>query len=298
MYSAIAANKRNTFIIIGVFVALLSAISIWWGQASGNGSSALLIVGFILVYTLIQYYAAGKFAIASTGAIEITKAENPRLWRIVENIAIAQGMPMPKVYVIPDEAPNAFATGRDPDHAIVAATSGLLQIMDDKELQGVMAHEMAHVKNYDIRVSTIVFGLVSAIGLLADFAIRMAFYSNFNRDSRDGNAAAIQLAFWAVGIVAAVIAWLIGPLVSAAVSRQREYLADATSVDITRYPEGLASALEKLGQYGRPMRRPSKSMAHMYISDPVKPGFVERMFSTHPPIGARIERLQKMGGAF
>jgi heat shock protein HtpX len=298
MYSAIAANKRNTFIIIGVFVALLSGISLWWGSYSGNGSSALLIVGFILIYTLIQYYAAGKFAIASTGAIEISKAENPRLWRIVENIAISQGMPMPKVYVIPDPAPNAFATGRDPEHAIVAATSGLLEIMDDKELQGVMAHEMAHVKNYDIRVSTIVFGLVSAIGLLADFAIRMAFYSNFNRDSRDGNAAAIQLGFWAVGIVAAIIAWLIGPLVSAAVSRQREYLADATSVDMTRYPEGLASALDKLGQYGRPMRRPSKSMAHMYISDPVKPGFVERMFSTHPPIGARIERLKKMGGAF
>jgi len=298
MYSAIAANKRNTIIIIGVFVALLSGISLWWGSYSGNGSSALLIVGFILIYTLIQYFAAGKFAIASTGAIEISKAENPRLWRIVENIAISQGMPMPKVYVIPDPAPNAFATGRDPDHAIVAATSGLLEIMDDKELQGVMAHEMAHVKNYDIRVSTIVFGLVSAIGLLADFAIRMAFYSNFNRDSRDGNAAAIQLAFWAVGIVAAIIAWLIGPLVSAAVSRQREYLADATSVDMTRYPEGLASALDKLGQYGRPMRRPSKSMAHMYISDPVKPGFVERMFSTHPPIGARIERLKKMGGAF
>lgn len=298
MYSAIAANKRNTIIIIGVFVALLSSLSLWWGSYSGNGSSALLIVGFVLIYTLIQYYAAGKFAIASTGAIEISKAENPRLWRIVENIAIAQGMPMPKVYVIPDEAPNAFATGRDPDHAIVAATSGLLQIMDDRELQGVMAHEMAHVKNYDIRVSTIVFGLVSAIGLLADFAIRMAFYSNFNRDSRDGNAAAIQLAFWAVGIVAAIIAWLIGPLVSAAVSRQREYLADATSVEITRYPEGLASALQKLGQYGRPMRRPSKSMAHMYISDPVKPGLVERMFSTHPPIPARIERLNKMGGAF
>ena len=298
MYSAIAANKRNTIIIIAVFVALLSGLSLWWGSYSGNGSSALMIVGFVLVYTLIQYFAAGKFAIASTGAIEISKAENPRLWRIVENISIAQGMPMPKVYVIPDEAPNAFATGRDPDHAIVAATSGLLQIMDDKELQGVMAHEMAHVKNYDIRVSTIVFGLVSAIGLLADFAIRMAFYSNFNRDSRDGNAAAIQLAFWAVGIVAAIIAWLIGPLVSAAVARQREYLADATSVEITRYPEGLASALEKLGQYGRPMRRPSKSMAHMYISDPVKPGLVERMFSTHPPIPARIERLQKMGGAF
>lgn len=298
MYSAIAANKRNTIFIIGGFVALLTALSIWWGQASGNGSSALMIVGFVLVYTLIQYYAAGAFAVAASGAIEITKSDNPRLWRTVENIAISQGMPMPKVYIIPDEAPNAFATGRDPNHAVVAATSGLLQIMDDKELEGVMAHEMGHVKNYDIRVSTIVFGLVSAIGLLADFAIRIAFYSNWNRDSRDSNAAALQLAFWAVGIVASIIAWLIGPLVSAAVSRQREYLADATSVEITRYPEGLASALEKLGQYGRPMRRPSKSMAHMYISDPIKPGLVERMFSTHPPIGERISRLKKIGSSF
>ena len=298
MYSAIAANKRNTIFIIGGFVALLTALSIWWGQASGNGSSALLIIGFVLVYTLIQYFAASAFAVAASGAIEITKSDNPRLWRTVENIAISQGMPMPKVYIIPDEAPNAFATGRDPNHAVVAATSGLLQIMDDKELEGVMAHEMGHVKNYDIRVSTIVFGLVSAIGLLADFAIRMAFYSNWNRDSRDSNAAALQLAFWAVGIVASIIAWLIGPLVSAAVSRQREYLADATGAEITRYPEGLASALEKLGQYGRPMRRPSKSMAHMYIADPIKPGLVERMFSTHPPIGERIARLKKIGSSF
>ena len=298
MYSAIAANKRNTIFIIGGFVALLTALSLWWGQASGNGSSALLIIGFVLVYTLIQYFAASAFAVAASGAIEITKSDNPRLWRTVENIAISQGMPMPKVYIIPDEAPNAFATGRDPNHAVVAATSGLLQIMDDKELEGVMAHEMGHVKNYDIRVSTIVFGLVSAIGLLADFAIRMAFYSNWNRDSRDSNAAALQLAFWAVGIVASIIAWLIGPLVSAAVSRQREYLADATGAEITRYPEGLASALEKLGQYGRPMRRPSKSMAHMYIADPIKPGLVERMFSTHPPIGERIARLKKIGSNF
>ena len=298
MYSAIAANKRNTIFIIGGFVALLTALSLWWGQASGNGSSALLIIGFVLVYTLIQYFAASAFAVAASGAIEITKSDNPRLWRTVENIAISQGMPMPKVYIIPDEAPNAFATGRDPNHAVVAATSGLLQIMDDKELEGVMAHEMGHVKNYDIRVSTIVFGLVSAIGLLADFAIRMAFYSNWNRDSRDSNAAALQLAFWAVGIVASIIAWLIGPLVSAAVSRQREYLADATGAEITRYPEGLASALEKLGQYGRPMRRPSKSMAHMYIADPVKPGLVERLFSSHPPIAKRVDRLRHMGGKF
>ena len=298
MYSAIAANKRNTFIIIGLFVAILGGLSYWWGASSGNGSSAALIIGFILIYTLIQYYFAGNFAVAASGAEEIQKSDNPRLWRIVENLAISQGMPMPKVYIIHDEAPNAFATGRDPQHAIVAATSGLLAIMDDKELEGVMAHEMGHVKNYDIRVSTIVFGLVSAVGLLADFAIRMAFYSNWNRDSRDSNAAALQLAFWAVGIVASIVAFLIGPLITAAVSRQREYLADATSAEITRYPEGLASALKKLGEYGRPMRRKSSAMAHMYIADPMKPGFVERVFSTHPPIPKRIERLQQIGTKF
>lgn len=298
MYSAIAANKRNTFIIVGLFVALLGGLSYWWGSATGNGSSAILIIGFVFVYALIQYFFASSFAVAASGAVQIEKKDNPRLWRTVENLAIAQGMPMPKVYVIDDPAPNAFATGRDPQHAVVAATTGLLAIMDDQELEGVMAHEMGHVKNYDIRVSTIVFGLVSAVGLLADFAIRIAFYSNWNRDSRDSNSGAFQLAFWAIGIVASIVAWLIGPLVTAAVSRQREYLADATSAEITRFPDGLASALQKLGEYGRPMRRASKSMAHMYIADPIKPGLVERMFSTHPPIPARIERLKKMGSTF
>jgi heat shock protein HtpX len=298
MYSAITANKRNTFIIVGLFVAILGGLSYWWGSVSGNGSSAALIIGFILIYTLIQYYFAGNLAVAMSGAQQIQKNDNPRLWRTVENIAISQGMPMPKVYIIADPAPNAFATGRDPQHAIVAATSGLLAIMDDQELEGVMAHEMGHVKNYDIRVSTIVFGLVSAVGVLADFAIRMAFYSNMGSRDRDSNAAALQLAFWAIGIVASIVAWLLGPIITAAVSRQREYLADATSVEITRYPEGLQRALQKLGEYGRPMRRASKSMAHMYISDPIKPGFVERVFSTHPPIPDRIARLKKIGSTF
>jgi heat shock protein HtpX len=203
---------------------------------------------------------------------------------------------MPKVYIIPDEAPNAFATGRNPQNSVVAATSGLLAIMDDKELEGVMAHEMGHVKNYDILVSTIVFGLISAIGILADFAMRMAFWSNVgNRDSRDNG---LGVALLLVGVVGSIIAFLIGPIINAAVSRQREYLADATGAEITRFPEGLASALQKLGEYGRPMRRKSSAMAHMYIADPVKPGFVERMFSTHPPITKRIERLKAIGRGF
>jgi heat shock protein HtpX len=305
MYKAIAANKRNTVIIIGLFVALLTAIAVWWGNYSGNGSSAILIVGFVLLYTLFQYFMAGSLAVAMSGAIQIEKSDNPRLWNTVENLAITEGMPMPKVYVINDPAPNAFATGRDPKHAIVAATTGLLEIMDDNELQGVMAHEMSHVKNYDIRVSTIVFGLVSAIGILADMAMRAAFWSGmFGGGGRDrdrnggGDNNGIGLVLILIGIVASIIAFLIGPLVQAAVSRQREYLADASGAEITRFPEGLASALEKLGQYGRPMRKHSTSMAHMYIADPIKPGFVERAFSTHPPIPERIARLKKIGSGF
>jgi len=296
MYSAIAKNKRNTFFIVFGFVALLGGLAIWWGQVSGNGSSALFILGFVGLYALFQYFVASSIAVAMSGAVPIEKSDNPRLWRIVENLAITEGMPMPQVYVIPDEAPNAFATGRDPKHAVVAATTGLLAIMDDKELEGVMAHELGHVKNYDIRVSTIVFGLVSAVGLLADFAIRMAFFSGGGR--RDSNDNGLGIALILIGVVASIIAWLIGPIVSAAVSRQREYLADATGAKTTRYPEGLASALQKLGEYGRPMRRSSSSMAHMYINDPVKPGLTERLFSTHPPIPERIARLRQIGSKF
>jgi heat shock protein HtpX len=296
MYSAIAKNKRNTFFIVFGFVAVLGGLAIWWGQVSGNGSSALFILGFVGLYALFQYFVASSIAVAMSGAVPIEKSDNPRLWRIVENLAITEGMPMPKVYVIPDEAPNAFATGRDPKHAVVAATTGLLAIMDDKELEGVMAHELGHVKNYDIRVSTIVFGLVSAVGLLADFAIRMAFFSGGGR--RDSNDNGLGIALILIGVVASVVAWLIGPIVSAAVSRQREYLADATGAKTTRYPEGLASALQKLGEYGRPMRRSSSSMAHMYINDPVKPGLTERLFSTHPPIPERIARLRQIGSKF
>ena len=296
MYRAIAANKRNTVFIILGFVALLGGLAYAWGYYSGNGSGVIPIILFVIGYTVFQYFASTSIAVAMSGAVPIQKADNPRLWRTVENISIAQGMPMPKVYIIPDEAPNAFATGRNPQNSVVAATSGLLAIMDDKELEGVMAHEMGHVKNYDILVSTIVFGLISAIGILADFAMRMAFWSNMGRrDDRDNGFGALMLL---VGVVGSIVAFLIGPLINAAVSRQREYLADATSAEITRYPDGLASALKQLGEYGRPMRRASSAMAHMYIADPVKPGMVERLFSTHPPIPKRIERLLAIGRKF
>lgn len=285
MYRAIAANKRNTVFIILLFVVIIGLLGLLADYLYGGGFG--IFIGTLIgagVYTLFQYYAAGSQALALAGAHPITKADNPRLYRIVENLAITEGLPMPRVYVIDDPAPNAFATGRDPKHASVAATTGLLEIMTDRELAGVMAHEIGHVKNYDIRVSTIVFGLVVAVGFIADILLRMAFWGG----NRNNNGNPIMLV---LGLVAMIIAPLVAAAVQAAISRQREYLADATGALTTRDPEALASALQKLGDYARPMRRQNSTMAHLYISDPMKPGVMDRMFATHPPIPERVKRL-------
>lgn len=291
MYSAIARNKRNTVFIILVFLIIIAVLG--WVADLYFGGGWTIFIGTIvgsLVYVAIQYFAAGKQAVALSGARQITKSDDPRLYRTVENLAITNGMPMPKVYIINDPAPNAFATGRDPKHAIVAATTGLLEIMTDSELEGVMAHEMGHVKNYDIRVSTIVFGLVLVIGFLADILLRMSFFGG----NRNNNNPLMLV----LGIAAMLLAPLAATMVQAAVSREREYLADATGAMTTRHPDALASALAKLGQYGRPMLKQNTSMAHLWISDPSKPGVVARLFSTHPPLEKRIERLSKIGGTF
>lgn len=286
MYGAIAANKRNTVIIMAVFVGIVGAIGWALSYLSGSPSLAPWIVGGAAIYALIQYFAASKLAVAMTGAKEIQKSDNPRLWRIVENLSISTGAPMPKVYIIDDPAPNAFATGRDPKHAIVAATTGIMDVMDDRELNAVMAHEMGHVQNYDIRVSMIAFGLVSAIGILSDIAFRMMF---FGGDNRNNNTNPIVLI---VGIVIVILAPIMAVLIQAAISRQREYLADATGALTTRDSEALASALAKLGQYGQPMKRQSQSTAHLFFSNPLKAGGFAKLFSTHPPLEDRIARLR------
>lgn len=286
MYSAIAKNKRNTLLIMAVFVGLIGAIGAAISYMyNGNFSVAIIVIICAAIYALLQYFFASKLATAMTGAQQIEKKDAPELWRIVENLSIASGMPMPKVYLIDDPAPNAFATGRDPKHAIVGATTGLLDILDKRELEAVMAHEMSHVKNYDIRVSMISFGLVSAIGILADIALRMMFFS----DSRDRNANPIVLV---IGIAVIILAPLLATIVQLAVSRQREYLADASGALLTRDNEGLARALEKLQQYGRPMQHQSSSTANLFISNPLKPGFFAKLFSTHPPLEDRIVRLR------
>jgi len=292
MYKAIAANKRNTVIIMAVFVGLVGAIgwAISYIYGNGNQSIALWVIGIALVYALVQYFAASKLAVAMTGAHEIEKRDNPRLYRVVENLTIATGMPMPKVYIIDDPAPNAFATGRDPRHAIVAATTGLMDVMSDRELEAVMAHEISHVRNYDIRVSMIAFGLVAAIGILSDIALRMLFFS----DRREGTNPVVLI----VGIVLIILAPIIAFLVQMAVSRQREYLADASGALTTRDSEGLAAALEKLKNHSRPMKRQNTSTAHLFFNNPLKSGGISKLFSTHPPLDERIARLRKNADKF
>jgi len=288
MYRAIGANKRNTWIIMVFFIILIGALGYAADLYLSGGTGFVFFAVLIgaTIYVAIQYYASGSQALSMAGAQQIQKADNPRLYRIVENLAITTGMPMPKVYLVDDPAPNAFATGRDPDHAAVAATTGLLEIMTDSELEGVMAHEMAHVKNFDIRVTTIVFGLVVVVGIIADVLARMAFFGGMRRNNGGGNPLIIV-----VGIAAMILAPLLAALIQAAVSRQREYLADATGALTTRHPEALASALEKLGEYGRPLKKQQASMAHLWMADPIKPGVIDRMFQTHPPIEDRVARL-------
>ena len=291
MYSAIAKNKRNTVLIIILFLGVIAALSLIPTFLYGDWSISIITIVIAAAYAIFQYFMATRQTLALSGAHQIQKVDNPRLYRVVENLAITEGMPMPKVYIINDPAPNAFATGRDPEHAVVAATTGLLEIMTDSELEGVMAHEMGHVKNYDIRVSLIVFGLVIAIGLIADIIFRMIFWGGRGRD----NGGPAALVFLAIGIIAAILAPIVAGVVQAAVSRQREYLADATGALTTRHPEALASALEKLQAYGRPVARTNTSMSHLWISDPNRPGFLAKLFSTHPPIPDRVARL--MGNA-
>ena len=292
MYKAIATNKRNTIFIMALFVGLISAIGWVVGYYYGNTSIVYYVIGGAALYAILQYYVATGLALSVTGAREIEKKDNPRFFRIVENLAITTGMQTPKIYIIDDPAPNALATGRDPRHSVVAATTGLLDMMTDSELEAVMAHEMGHVKNYDIRVSMITFGLVSAIGLLTDIVFRMFFFGG-NRDSEDNNP--IVMIF---GIVLLILAPIIAVMVQMAVSRQREYLADATSALTTRNPESLASALEKLLKQGGPMKKQNSTTAHLFISNPLKPGFASKLFSTHPPLEDRINRLRDNANKF
>lgn len=287
MYSNIAANKRKTVFMMFAFILVIIGV-VWLLNWYVGGSTGVFYGGIVgvLFYTLITYYAGSKMALAMNGAKQIQKRDNPRLWRIVENLSITNGMPMPKVYIIDDPGMNAFATGRDPKHSVVAATTGILEVLDDNELEGVMAHEMGHVKNYDIRVSMVAFALTAVISLLADIILRLTIF----RDEKPSHPAVLVIA-----LVAAILAPLVATMIQLAISRQREYLADATGALTTRYPEALASALEKISQHGSSLQRQNTSTAHLFFANPLRGGGLSSLFSTHPPIQDRVKRLRSMG---
>lgn len=264
-----------------IFVGALS-----WIVSSYFGDSALtpyVLIGG-LIYAGFTYYSGSKMALALNGAKEIQKKDNPRLYRMVENLAITDGLPTPKVYIMEDPAPNAFATGRNPKNSAVCVTRGLLDLMNDKQLEGVLAHELGHIKNYDIRVSMYAFALVALVSVLVD----LIWWSSWGARRENNSYLAL------LGILAIILAPLIAGAIQLAISRKREYLADSTGALTTRYPEGLAQALEKIEQAGSTLQKPNASTAHLFFANPMSKSSLSSLFSTHPPIEKRIKLLREI----
>jgi heat shock protein HtpX len=300
MQNAIAKNKRNTALIIIGFIAFFSAVATYVGYLLNNYWVTVGIIAFVFAFTIVQIFQAGRMSMALAGGVEIYKPEeNPKLWAVVEKLSKAEGMPMPRVFIIPDDAPNAMAMGRDPEHAMVGATTGFIKMADLYELEGVMAHEMAHVKNYDIRVKTITFGLIGAFSAIAQACFLFSFGVFGGRSGRSGILLILffplALVLFVVGFVSYLISVVVGPLVFSAVSRQREYLADASGSLMTRHPEALMSALQKIEDYVEPVGRRNSAMASMYFKNPFKRGFFRNLFSSHPATEDRIDRLAELG---
>lgn len=294
LYTQQSSNVFKTYLLMGSFLIMVIAISYAVAWYMGNPAILYIGAGMAMVTSVGSYWFSDKVVIKMTGARQIQKADAPEYYTIVENLAITAGLPMPKVYIVDDASPNAFATGRDPKHAAVAATSGLLAILDRTELEGVMAHELAHVGNRDMLVMTVAVVLAGFVAIVADIMMRSLMFGGGN----DRNRSPVFLIIGVVGIILAPIA---AKMIQLAVSRKREYLADATGALLTRYPEGLASALEKISGSHIPMQRASHATAHLFIADPFKeekPGFLQKMsglFQTHPPAQDRIARLRSMG---
>ena len=296
MYDEIAANKRNSWLLVAAVTAVLVVLGFLLGEYWGNGYVG---VGFAVVIavmaSLSAYYNGDKMVLSMSRARRIERKDHPQLSNVVEELAIAGGLPMPAIYIIDDSAPNAFATGRDPEHASVAITTGLLEKLSRDELQGVMAHELSHVGNRDILFATMVGIMVGSVALIADFFLRSMFWGGRRRSrssDRSGGGAILMV----VALVLALLAPLFARLLQLAVSRQREYLADASAAKLTRYPEGLASALEKIAADREVLEVANRATQHLYIVNPIKP-FEKRakgLFSTHPPLEDRVARLRSM----
>jgi heat shock protein HtpX len=302
VYEQIAANKRKTVLLIFGAIVLLGAVGYVLGLWYGSGIYGLVgAVALAVVLSLGSFFGGDRLVLASTRAREVTPQEQPRLHNIVEGLSIAAGIPKPRVYVIPEQAPNAFATGRNPEHSSVAVTEGLLSTMNRVELEGVIGHELSHVVDRDILVGTVVATLVGAVVLISEFFMRSWWWGGVRgRRGGDRSGGGIEAIIFAVGLVLLVLAPIIGQIVRLAVSRQREFLADAQGALLTRYPPGLASALRKIGAAsGIPMRSANNATAHLWLNQPSRiqgegMGPLEKLFSTHPPIEERIRRLEEM----
>lgn len=296
IYSQIDSNKQKTWLIMLLFVAFISTVAYVFGKASGYGVSlaalALIISGFM---SLVSYYFSDSMVLAISGAKGVEEKDDPELYHVVENLAIAAGIPKPKIYLINERSPNAFATGRDPKHGVVCITAGLREKLTRTELEGVIAHEMSHIGNFDTRLMAIVTILVGLVALLADWFMRSLWWSGSRRSDENSKAEGI---FMLVGIVLAIFSPLIATLIQLSISRRREFLADANGAYITRYPEGLARALEKIAADKQPAAFANNATAHLYIENPFKgkdaKSWFAGLFDTHPPIEERIKILRSM----
>lgn len=291
LYTHQDANKRKTWFLMASFLIFVILIGWLFSYAYNNEFILYIAVIFAVVMNVVSYWKSDKIALRLTGAKPANRKEHFDLFTTVENLSITAGLPMPRVYIIEDRAPNAFATGRDPEHAVVAVTTGLLDILEKNELEGVIAHELSHIGNRDMLVSTVAVVLVGFVTILSDIFLRMTFFGGGDRD-RGGALVAV------LAVVAIILAPIAAGLMHMAISRKREYLADASGALLTRYPEGLANALKKISAYGAPMKKANNTTAHLFISNPFGPGgrkkFFTKIFSTHPPTEERIQAL--LGG--
>jgi heat shock protein HtpX len=302
VYEQIASNRRRTWLLIAGSVLLLGAVGYALGLWAGSGPVGLVIASVIALVMAVGSYRYGdRVVLASARAREVTPQDQPRLHNIVEGLSIAAGIPKPRVYLVPEAAPNAFATGRDPEHASIAVTEGLLQSMNRVELEGVVGHELSHIVDRDILVGTVVATLAGAVILLSEFFTRSWWWGGFRgRRGGDRGGGGAEAIIFAIGLVLLVLAPIFAQIIRFSVSRQREYLADAQGALLTRYPPGLASALRKIGAASAiPMHSANNATAHLWLSQPSRVqgegvGSLERLFSTHPPIEDRIRRLEEM----
>lgn len=289
-YTHQAANIRKTWFLMTVFFIVIMGIGWLFSQTTGNPAILYFAVIFSLAMNIISYWQSDKIALAMAGAVAASEGDYPDLHNVLENLAIAAGLPKPRIYIINDPAPNAFATGRDKDHAAVAVTTGLLSILDRSELEGVLAHELSHIGNRDILVSTVVVVLVGFVAIISDIFLRSQLWGGHGRDRDSRSGGALML----VGLLLSILAPLIATLIQLAISRRREFLADASGALLTRYPEGLASALRKINQSGAPLRRASRATAHLFISNPFGSRAargLSKLFLTHPPGEERVTAL-------